>query len=177
MSWPGAGSTPGRTGERCWCRWRAMPPMTRYATRSPICGCRSDGWNSGGTAWRSYSVTTASPPSRRQRCPMPANDAYSAGPGAGLASQPAGGVIYDRGYRRYDGVRLGRPQIALALFWHSLRSAFGIGRGAKAKILPVITFAALCLPAVVNAVAVAKGGPPVVFYGTYTFPLRVVVMT
>jgi ABC-2 type transport system ATP-binding protein len=108
---------------------------------------------------------------------MPADDAYSAGPGASLASQPAGGVIYDRGYRRDDGVRLGRLQIVLALFWHSLRSSFGIGRGAKAKILPVITFVALCLPAVVNAVAVAKGGPPVVFYGTYTFPLRVVVMT
>jgi ABC-2 type transport system permease protein len=108
---------------------------------------------------------------------MPANDPYSAGPGAGLASQAAGGVIYDRGYRRYDGVRLGRPQIALALFWHSLRSSFGIGRGAKAKILPVIAFAGICLPAVVNAVGVARGGAPVVFYGTYTFPLRVVVMT
>jgi ABC-2 type transport system permease protein len=108
---------------------------------------------------------------------MPANDAYSAGPGAGLASQAAGGVIYDRGYRRYDGVRLGRPQIALALFWHSLRSSFGIGRGAKAKILPVIAFAGICLPAAVNAVGVARGGAPVVFYGTYTFPLRVVVMT
>lgn len=108
---------------------------------------------------------------------MPADDAYSAGPGAGLARQASGGVIYDRGYRRYEGVRLGRLQIALALFWHSLRSSFGIGRGAKAKILPVITFAAICLPAAVNAVAVAGGGPPVVFYGTYTFPLRVVVMT
>jgi len=108
---------------------------------------------------------------------MPADDAYSAGPGASLASQPAGGVIYDRGYRRYDGVRLGRLQIALALFWHSLRSSFGIGRGAKAKILPVIAFAAMCLPAVVNSVAVARGGPPVVSYGTYTFPLRVVIMT
>jgi len=108
---------------------------------------------------------------------MPADDPYSAGPGASLASQPAGGVIYDRGYRRYDGVRLGRLQIALALFWHSLRSSFGIGRGAKAKILPVIAFAGMCLPAAVNSVAVARGGPPVVFYGTYTFPLRVVIMT
>src|SRR5215472_17060189 len=176
MSWPGADSIPGRTSERCWCRWRAMPPMTRCATRSPICGCGSGGWNSGGTAWRNCSAT-ASPSSRRRRCPMPADDAYSAGPGASLAGQPAGGVIYDRGYRRYDGVRLGRLQIALALFWHSLRSSFGIGRGAKAKILPVIAFAGMCLPAAVNSVAVARGGPPVVFYGTYTFPLRVVVMT
>ena len=108
---------------------------------------------------------------------MPADDAYYAGPGASLANQPTGGVIYDRGYRRYDGVRRGRLQIALALFWHSLRSSFGIGRGAKAKILPVIAFAGMCLPAAVNSVAVARGGPPVVFYGTYTFPLRVVIMT
>jgi ABC-2 type transport system permease protein len=108
---------------------------------------------------------------------MPADDASAAGPGAGLATRSAAGVIYDRGYRRYDGARLGRPQIALALFWHSLRSSFGIGRGAKAKILPVIAFAGICLPALVNAVSVARGGVPVVFYGTYTFPLRVVVMT
>jgi ABC-2 type transport system permease protein len=108
---------------------------------------------------------------------MPADDAYSAGPGAGLATQAAGGVIYDRGYRRYKGTRLGRLQIVRALFWHSLRSSFGIGRGAKARILPVIVFVGMCLPAAVNAVAVARGGPPVVFYGTYTFPLRVVAMT
>ena len=29
------------------------------------------------------------------------------------------------------------PAIVRALAWHSLRSAFGIGRGAKAKIFPV----------------------------------------
>jgi ABC-2 type transport system permease protein len=88
-----------------------------------------------------------------------------------------GGVIHDRGYRRYDGERLGRAQIVRALIWHSFRSAFGLGRGPKAKIVPVITFAAMCLPAIVNAVAVARGNPPVVGYGTYVFPLRVVVMT
>jgi ABC-2 type transport system permease protein len=87
------------------------------------------------------------------------------------------GVIYDRGYRRYDGPRLGRLQIVRALCWHSFRSSFGIGRGPKAKIVPIIVFVALCLPAVVNAVAVARGGSPVVDYGTYTFPLRVIVLT
>jgi ABC-2 type transport system permease protein len=100
-------------------------------------------------------------------------DAY---PPGGTA-RAAGGVIHDRGYRRYDGPRLGRAQIVRALGWHSLRSAFGIGRGAKAKIVPVIAFTAMCLPAIVNAVGVARGGRPVVSYGTYTFPLRVVVMT
>ena len=63
------------------------------------------------------------------------------------------GVIHDIGYRRYTGRRLGRAQIIRALYWHSLRSAFGIGRGAKAKIVPVITFVVICLPAIANAVA------------------------
>jgi ABC-2 type transport system permease protein len=96
-------------------------------------------------------------------------------PGRGAAGP--GGVIYDRGYRRYDGERLGHAQIVRALCWHSFRSAFGIGRGPKAKVVPIIAFIALCLPAVINAVAVAKGGTPVVGYGTYVFGLRVVVMT
>jgi ABC-2 type transport system permease protein len=50
------------------------------------------------------------------------------------------GVIHDIGYRHYEGPRLGRAAIARALGWHSLRSAFGVGRGAKAKIIPVIAF-------------------------------------
>ena len=64
-----------------------------------------------------------------------------------------GGVIHDLGYRHYDGPRLGRAAIIRALGWHSLRSAFGIGRGAKAKIVPVITFVLMCLPAVANAIS------------------------
>jgi ABC-2 type transport system permease protein len=86
------------------------------------------------------------------------------------------GVIHDIGYRRYTGRRLGRAQIVRALYGHSLRSAFGIGRGAKAKIVPVITFVVICLPAVANAVAVARGNARLVPYDTYTFQLRVVVM-
>jgi ABC-2 type transport system permease protein len=86
------------------------------------------------------------------------------------------GVIHDIGYRRYTGRRLGRPQIIRALYWHSLRSAFGIGRGAKAKIVPVITFVVICLPAVANAVSVARGNGRLVPYDTYVVQLRVVVM-
>ncbi|HEY7262943.1 MAG TPA: hypothetical protein VH589_15830 [Trebonia sp.] len=87
------------------------------------------------------------------------------------------GVIHDLGYRRYDGPRLGRAQITRALAWHSFRSAFGFGRGPKAKIVPVITFIALCLPAVINAAAMAQGGAQVVGYDTYQPVLRDLVMT
>ncbi|HEY7432349.1 MAG TPA: ABC transporter permease [Streptosporangiaceae bacterium] len=89
----------------------------------------------------------------------------------------AGGVIHDLGYRHYTGPRLGRPAIVAALCWHSLRSAFGLGRGARAKIVPVLALGVMCLPAIVNAVAVAQGGQGrLIDYDTYTFQLRVLVM-
>ena len=86
-------------------------------------------------------------------------------------------VIHDLGYRRYDGPRLGRAQIIRALAWHSFRAAFGLGRGAKAKIVPLVALVALCLPAVVNAFAMSKGNPRVVDYDTYSPALRDLVMT
>jgi ABC-2 type transport system permease protein len=98
---------------------------------------------------------------------------------AGLpAPQASGGVIHNIGYRRYDAQRLGRAQIVRALTWHSLRSAFGIGRGAKAKIFPVVLFGLICLPAVVNAVALATdpSGGAIVNYDNYVPQLRIIPM-
>jgi ABC-2 type transport system permease protein len=99
---------------------------------------------------------------------------------AGLPAPPAaaGGVIHNIGYRRYEAQRLGRAQIVRALTWHSLRSAFGIGRGAKAKVFPVLVFALLCLPAAVNAVkmATSPAGGPIVTYDDYVPSLRTVAM-
>jgi ABC-2 type transport system permease protein len=95
----------------------------------------------------------------------------------GPGSPAAGGVIHDLGYRRYDGPRLGRSGIVAALAWHSFRSAFGFGRGARAKIVPVIAFIAMCLPAVVNAFAMSRGNPQAVYYDTYTPALRDIIMT
>jgi ABC-2 type transport system permease protein len=93
---------------------------------------------------------------------------------------PAGpaGVIHDIGYRSYGGERLGRSAIVRALTWHSLRSVFGLRRGAKALIIPVIAFVVMCLPAVVNAIAVALSGSHTrqVSYDTYVASLRVLVM-
>jgi ABC-2 type transport system permease protein len=95
-------------------------------------------------------------------------------PGAGAAA----GVIHDIGYQGYDGPRYGRAGIVLALCWHSLRSAFGIGRGAKAKIVPDLAFIILCAPAVINAVAMALGHSHtrIIDYDTYDGPLRVLVV-
>lgn len=89
-----------------------------------------------------------------------------------------GGVIHNIGYRQYDGLRLGRAQIVRALTWSSLRAAFGMGRGAKAKIFPVLLFALMVLPAAVNAVAVAENpaGGAIVSYDGYVPALRTVAM-
>jgi ABC-2 type transport system permease protein len=50
--------------------------------------------------------------------------------------QQTASVIHDIGYQRYEGVRLGRAYAVRALYVASLRSAFGLGRSAKAKMLP-----------------------------------------
>ena len=99
---------------------------------------------------------------------------------AGRLTSPAadGGVIHNIGYRRYDAARLGRAQIVRALIWHSFRAAFGIGRGGKAKVFPILLFVLMCLPAAVNAIGLAlnPGSEPAVTYDSYTPQLRVVAM-
>jgi ABC-2 type transport system permease protein len=97
---------------------------------------------------------------------------------AGSPAMANGGVIHNIGYRAYDGPRLGRAQIVRALCWHSLRSAFGIGRGVKAKIVPVITIVIMCLPAVIDAAIVALSSTHArqISYDTYLPQLRIFVL-
>jgi ABC-2 type transport system permease protein len=102
-----------------------------------------------------------------------------AGAAAGQLTPAAdSGVIHNIGYRRYDADRLGRGRIVLALTWHSYRAAFGLGRGGKAKVFPALLFALLCLPAAVNAVALAThpGSQALVSYDAYIPALRAVVV-
>ena len=65
-----------------------------------------------------------------------------------------GGSIYDLGYQGYEGPRLGRGAALRALFWHTVRSCYGIGRGGRAKLAP-ITFAGLAIVPAVVAVGIA----------------------
>ncbi len=69
------------------------------------------------------------------------------------------GAIYDIGYRNYEGARLGRGYAFRTLYVHSLRAAFGFGRGGKALIIPWALFAIINLPAIVQvAVSGMSGG-------------------
>jgi ABC-2 type transport system permease protein len=74
--------------------------------------------------------------------------AGTAGTAGTAGAQPAG-VIHDIGYRGYDGPRLGRAYAMQSLFTQSLRGAWGIGRGAKAKLVPFGMLALVLLPALV----------------------------
>jgi ABC-2 type transport system permease protein len=58
------------------------------------------------------------------------------------------GSIYDIGYRSYEGPRLGRAHAVRSLYLHSLRSAFGIGRGGRAKMAPLVLGIISVIPAV-----------------------------
>ncbi|MFJ8431683.1 ABC-2 transporter permease [Kitasatospora sp. NPDC094019] len=68
------------------------------------------------------------------------------------------GVIHDIGYRGYTGPRLGRGYAARSLFTQSLRSAYGLGRSGKSKVLPMLVLGVATVPAlVIVAVAVVTG--------------------
>ena len=63
--------------------------------------------------------------------------------------------VFDLGYQRYTGPREGRNRARLALFENGVRTVLGIGRGGRAKILPVGLFLAVMTPAVVFVIILA----------------------
>jgi ABC-2 type transport system permease protein len=73
-------------------------------------------------------------------------------------------VIHDIGYQRYTGARLGRQAVVTSLYQHGLRTAFGLGRTAKAKIFPWLVVAIMTLVAVIATAVRAKTGLVVMTY-------------
>lgn len=76
-------------------------------------------------------------------------------PADGAPTATETGSIYDIGYRKYEGPRLGRTHAVRSLFLHSLRSAYGIGRGGRAKIAPLALGFLVCIPAIAIVAAQA----------------------
>ena len=87
------------------------------------------------------------------------------------------GAIHDIGYRHYDGPRLGTPYIARALFVHSLRGAFGLGRSTKSKVMPLLLLAVMVVPALlIAAIAVVTGDDKLPLeYTAYAVNLQIIV--
>jgi ABC-2 type transport system permease protein len=96
-----------------------------------------------------------------------------------VSDTPAGS-IYDVGYQRYEGVRLGRRHAIWALYVHSLRSVFGIGRSLSSKIGPMGLAIIAFLPAVfqlgIAAIAPAEEEIEVIRPENYYFIIQVVLV-
>jgi len=74
----------------------------------------------------------------------------------------AAGTVYDLGFRRYEGPREGRRRAVLAVYKNGLRTALGLGRGGRAKVVPWLFISASLIPAVVMALiagAVDRAAP------------------
>jgi ABC-2 type transport system permease protein len=76
-------------------------------------------------------------------------------PPATPSAEAAASNIYDLGYRRYEGERLGRRDAVLALYRESLRGAFGLGRSAASKVAPAILIGIALVPALVQLIIAA----------------------
>ncbi|MDE2934055.1 MAG: hypothetical protein OXS47_09345 [Chloroflexota bacterium] len=70
-------------------------------------------------------------------------------------SERAAGSIYDLGYRRYEGRRLGRWDAVLSLYVHGLRAAFGLGRRTRSKVFPMGLAVVAAIPALGYLMAAA----------------------
>ncbi|MPZ28419.1 MAG: ABC transporter permease [Micromonosporaceae bacterium] len=88
----------------------------------------------------------------------------------------AAGVIHDIGYQRYQGPRLGRGYAVGSLLTHSLRTAYGLGRSAKAKVFPWLVVGIVGVVAVVVTAIRSVTGEVVLSYLDFpdaVFPLAV----
>lgn len=87
------------------------------------------------------------------------------------------GVIHDIGYQHYAGPRLGRRYIQRSLVAESARGAYGLGRSARSKVMPMLLLAAMSLPALVIAIVASVTGADElpVDYTSYVLNLQVLV--
>ena len=86
-------------------------------------------------------------------------------------------TIHDIGYRRYEGRRLGRAYVLRSLYVHNLRAAYGIGRPARAKVMPFLLAAIMLLPAAgsVAVYAISKEPETLIRYSSYAPTLSVII--
>lgn len=94
-------------------------------------------------------------------------------------STPNTGVIHDIGYQRYEGPRLGRGYSMRSLYVHSVRSAYGLGRSAWAKLLPFAVLGFASLASLILVVVNTQLPEPVIDYvgiaSTFTYAATVFV--
>ncbi len=80
-----------------------------------------------------------------------------------MTANTAEGTVFDIGYQKYTGSREGRNRARFAVFKDGVRTALGLGRGARAKILPWFFIGLLAAIALIMALIAGAadrlGGP------------------
>lgn len=87
------------------------------------------------------------------------------------------GVIHDIGYRHFTGERMGRGYITRSLFVSSLRGVFGLGRSGRSKLLPMLLFGGMLLPAlgIIAVINVTNSSEQLLDYAQYAVALQAIV--
>ena len=91
-----------------------------------------------------------------------------------MTTQSDVGTIYDIGYRRYEGPRLGRGGAVGAVVGAGVRAVFGFGRSGRSKIIPWGAVILAVMPAVVAvAIRVLAGEiiPDIYSYDNYLWQI------
>ena len=88
------------------------------------------------------------------------------------------GEVFDLGYQHYDGPREGRMRARKALWVNGVRTALGLGRGTMAKVLPILLFVAVMVPAlvVILVASVAHVGDEIADHADYYRIVSVIVV-
>jgi ABC-2 type transport system permease protein len=84
----------------------------------------------------------------RRRPPVPSKTTPG---GVSAFDASTDSVIHDIGFRHYDGPRLGRGWAFRSLLLETVRGAFGLGRPAKVKAMPMILLGIVCASALIMA--------------------------
>ncbi len=77
---------------------------------------------------------------------QPAGEVLPQAPGEGGRY----GEVFDRGYKHYDGPRLGRQHARRALVGYSVKRAMGIKKSWTAKVIPIFLYIAVLMPVIIS---------------------------
>lgn len=80
------------------------------------------------------------------------------GPSTAAPAPAADDVIHDIGFRHYDGQRFGRGWVVRSLLVETVRGVFGLGRPARAKVMPWALIGILLVPPLIIALSILLTG-------------------
>src|SRR6188508_349886 len=97
--------------------------------------------------WKTSTSAMLPPRKRKRRRQMqPAGETLRQAPVEGSRY----GEVFDRGYKHYDGPRLGRNHARRALVGYSVKRAMGIKKSWTAKVIPIFLYIAALMPVIIS---------------------------